>query len=179
MSTMSLFPDEELPIKPVSDRSEPPLWVRRIVIVAARVPDPEVIREITFRPGLNVVRVIDRPPGETRPVGHSVGKTLLMRLIRYCLGESHFAPPTVLSRIVEVLPDAYVLAEISVAGHPWVVARPLRDAPSGASYAIPADDWQAGLGDVGGLQPFGDYLGKLALATVEPLPPLYLTNAGR
>ena len=113
---MNIFPDEELPIKPVADRSDPPLWVRRIVIVAERVPDAEVIRDIAFRPGLNVVRVVDRPSTETRPVGHSVGKTLLMRLIRYCLGESHFAPPPVLNRISEVFPDAYVLAEMIVAG---------------------------------------------------------------
>jgi len=179
MNPTSFFPDEELPITPVADRPEPPLWVRRIVIVAARVPDAEVIREITLRPGLNVVRVVDRPAGETRPVGHSVGKTLLMRLIRYCLGESHFAAPTVLRRIVEVLPDAYVLAEITVASQAWVVARPLRDAHSGASYAIPAGDWQAGLGEVSGLQRFGDYLARLALTTIEPLAPLYLPNAGR
>ena len=102
-----------------------------------------------------------------------------MRLIRYCLGESHFATPTVLHRIMDVLPEAYALAEITVVGQTWVVARPLRDAPSGASYAIPAEDWKAGLGDVSGLQRFGDYLGRLAQATVEPLPALSLPEAGR
>ena len=50
---------------------------------------------------------------------------------------------------------------------------------SGASYAIPADDWRAGLGAMNGLHRYGDYLGGLALSTVEPLPPLYLPNTGR
>jgi hypothetical protein len=32
--------------------------------------------------------VVSRPAGEARPVGHSVGKSLLARLIRYCLDEN-------------------------------------------------------------------------------------------
>lgn len=90
---------------------------------------------------------------------------------------SHFAVPSVLNRIAEALPGAYVLAEIVVEGQTWVVARPLRDAPSDTSYAVPDDDWRAGLGDVGGLQRFGDYLDVLAQATVERLPPLSLPDA--
>src|SRR5947208_16885140 len=104
MTASSWFPDEGLTMPPVAERSEPPLWVRRLVVVAGSNFDADVIREITFRPGLNVVRVVDHPAGGSGPVGHSVGKSLLTRLIRYCLGERYFADASVLSRIARALP---------------------------------------------------------------------------
>src|SRR5262249_46177789 len=145
MKPKILFPDAELPLEP-ADRREPALWVRRLVVVERRAPGAAVLRDVSFRLGLNVVRVAERPSGEGRPIGHSVGKTLMSRLIRYSLGESHFAVPEVLARITAGLPGAYVLAEIAVGGRWWVVARPLRDAPATESWAVPADDWRAGLG---------------------------------
>lgn len=179
MKATSLFPDEDLPIEPASDRTEPVLWIRRLVVVKERLPRPDVIREVTFRRGLNVIRAVERPTGETRPIGHSVGKTLLTRLIRYCLGESHFATQPVLNRIVAAFPGAYVLAEISVSGQSWVVARPLRDAPISASWSIPADDWHAGLTEPSSLQRFGDFLDAATQATVGDLPELHLPKEER
>lgn len=177
MTPTTLFPDEDLPIEPAADRVEPTVWVRRLVVVAERMPTAPVVREVSFRPGLNVIRVEERPAGETRPIGHSVGKTLLARLLRYCLGESHFAVPAVVNRIADRLPGAYVLAEVAVAGQWWAVARPLRGAPVTESWAAPADDWRAGLGDASGLQRYGDFLDALTQATVAPLPELRLPGA--
>src|SRR3954453_20984501 len=108
MKASSLFPDDEVPIQPVAERSEPPLWVRRLVVVAGRSPGASVIRDVTFRSGLNVVRIAEHPTGENEPVGHSVGKTLLTRLIRYGLGERYFADASVLNRIAKALPGSYV-----------------------------------------------------------------------
>jgi hypothetical protein len=145
--------------------------------VPERVPAAVVIRDIPYRPGLNVIRAVERPPGETRPIGHSVGKTLLTRLIRYCLGESHFAPQRVVTRIASALPRAYVLAEIVVAGQSWVVARPLRDAAASASLAVASDDWRAGLGDASGPQRHSDFLDVLTQNTLTGMPDLRLPNA--
>jgi hypothetical protein len=177
MRPTTLFPDEELPIEPATDRTEPGVWIRRLVIVQKRVPGAVVIREISFRPGLNVIRAVERPAGETRPIGHSVGKTLLTRLIRYCLGESHFALQRVVNQIALALPGAYVLAEIMVAGQCWVVARPLRDASASASLAVASGDWQAGLGDASALQPYSDFLDALTQTAVAGMPDLRLPNA--
>ena len=82
MSAASLFPGPDLPVVPSGARDEPELWVRRLLIVSERRPGAAVIRDVSFRTGLNIVRVAERPAGETRPIGHSVGKTLLARLLR-------------------------------------------------------------------------------------------------
>src|SRR4051812_43161829 len=87
----SLFPDPPFQITPAADRTEPRVWVRRLVVVAERSPSGEVIRDVRFRSGLNVIRVANRPTGDDRIIAHSIGKTLLTRLLRYCLGEHHFA----------------------------------------------------------------------------------------
>ncbi len=179
MKPSSWFPDEELPIQPVGGRTGPPLWVRHLVIVAERKLDTRIIRDVTFRPGLNVIRVADRPPGEATPVGHSVGKTLLARLIRYCLGERFFASTAVIDRIKTAFPRAYVLAEVVVAGQAWVVTRPLRDASSGDSSAALADDWRSGLVDSSGQEAFGIFQEAVTRSTVAHLPPLELPDAGR
>ena len=115
MSDTPLFPDEAVSIQPASDR-QPSVWVRRLVILPSLSPDADPIRNIPFRLGLNIVRTQDRPEGETRVMGHSVGKTLLTRLIRYCLGGTHFAIDAVRGRIAAKLPNAHVLAEIRVEG---------------------------------------------------------------
>jgi hypothetical protein len=151
--------------------------VRRLVIVAERRPGASVIRDIPFRAGLNVIRVEERPAGETRPIGHSVGKTLLARLIRYCLGESSFAAAEVAHRVADRLPGAFVLAEVGLDGKPWVVARPLRDGHLGESWAAPAADWRAGLGDTSGLRRYSSFLDTLTAATVARLPELRLPGA--
>lgn len=119
---MSLLPpDSPFELTPDSSRTEPVVWVRRVVILESEKAFDSPIRDITFRRGLNLIRTAEHPPGESRPVGHSVGKTLLTRLIRYCLGESHFAPEPVRKRIAAKLPEGLVLAEVQVAGVNWVV----------------------------------------------------------
>lgn len=179
MRPTRLFPDDEFSIRPVVHRTGPPLWVRRLVIANAGGPKTEVLRDITFRPGLNVIRAADRPAGETRPVGHSVGKTLLARLLRYSLGERHFAEESVLGHIETEFPGVRVLAEVVVHETNWVVSRPLADRPPGESFATRADEWTAGLRDAGEQQPFDDFQEALKAATLDRLPPLTLPSTGR
>ena len=70
---MDLF--KELDLKPV--RSDPDVWISRFVILERMLPEPTIIRDITLKPGLNVVWAEDiqndSPLGEI--TGHSAGKT--------------------------------------------------------------------------------------------------------
>lgn len=129
------------PVEPSAARADPAIWIRRLMIVESLDPSARTIRDISFRCGLNIVRTAERTPDESRPVGHSVGKTLLLRLIRYCLGESTFSTRIVRSAIAEKLPHAYALAEVCLAGEWWAVARPIgMDHSISASRAVRSDD---------------------------------------
>jgi hypothetical protein len=175
----SLFPDPPFQFTPAADRTEPRVWVRRLVVVAERSTSGEVIREVEFRRGLNVVRVADRPDGDSRIIAHSVGKTLLTRLLRYCLGEQHFATEPRAAIISGRFPTAYVLAEVRVAGIGWVVARPLRDGRAADSFAVQADDWKAGLVPAGELGRFTEFTRAVEEQAFAGLPELRLPVADR
>lgn len=175
----SLFPDPPFHLTPAADRTEPRVWVRRLVVVAERSPSGEVIRDVQFRRGLNVIRVADRPAGDDRIIAHSVGKTLLTRLIRYCLGEHHFASEDRTTIISAKFSTAYVLAEICINGRCWVVARPLRDGRAADSFAVIADDWTAGLAPADELGRFTDFTQAIEGQAFTDLPKLNLPATGR
>ncbi len=112
-------------LKPESGRTEPRLWVRRLVVWS----DPKtVLREVRLRPGLNIVWSPD-PADRDRPgegdggLGHGSGKTLFCRLVRYCLGEERFAPDRQRDRIAHAFKDGLVGAEVVVDGTAWAVVR--------------------------------------------------------
>lgn len=176
---MPLFPNPPLTIEPASDRREPAVWIRRLVLVPSLAPTTEPIRDISFRLGLNIIRTADRPAGETRVMGHSVGKTLVTRLIRYCLGETHFAVEPVRKRIAELIPEAFVIAVVNVTGKSLVVVRPLRDSPAAASWAMPGEDWRVALARPNGSLGFADFAQLVEQATLADVPDIALPNAGR
>ena len=116
-----------LKIQPETDRSEPRLWIRRLIIWSK----PGVIlREVTLRPGLNIIWAPDPADlpggsdGQAAP-GHGSGKTLFCRLLRYCLGEDRFAPDEQREKIIAAFPSGLVGAEIMVDGTQWAVVRPI------------------------------------------------------
>lgn len=113
----------DLEVRPESGRSEPRLWIRRVVIWS----EPgEVLREIRLRPGLNIIWSPD-PGNQTdqeHELGHGSGKTMLCRLLRYVLGEDHFATQEQRHLIGQAYPDGLVGAEILVDGTLWSVLRP-------------------------------------------------------
>lgn len=175
----SLFPDPPFQITPAADRTEPRVWVRRLIVVAERSPSGKVIREVPFRRGLNIIRVADRPTGDDRIIAHSVGKTLLTRLIRYGLGEQHFATEERTAAVAAKFPKAYVLAEVRAHGRDWVVARPLRDGKAADSFAVEADDWTAGLAPAGELGRFTTFTQAVEEQVFDGLPELKLPAADR
>ena len=79
---LELLKRSGLEIEPEANRSEPRLWIRRLVIWS----EPGVVlREIRLRPGLNIIWApdpSDRPGGSEEQVapGHGSGKTLFCRL---------------------------------------------------------------------------------------------------
>jgi hypothetical protein len=123
-----MFEPSGLQVKPKEGSREPRLWFRRFVIWPE--PSAQPIQDRTFGPGLNIIwspDPVDRsardsdepPPGP----GHGAGKTLVCRLLRYCLGEPHFASDVLRTKISSAFKDGRVGVEVIVDGKPWVVVR--------------------------------------------------------
>ncbi|MCG9969581.1 hypothetical protein L9W92_16380 [Pelotomaculum terephthalicicum JT] len=114
------------------DISSPRLWIRRVVLFESPEKKNAPIRSIPFSRGLNIIWGVELPDDAvadgTRPVtlsGHSVGKTILCRLIRYCLGESAFGNPGVMIRIKHSFPKGWVGMELTVDDQEWAILKPI------------------------------------------------------
>ena len=123
--TQSRLPFPEAELLPADHLIEPDIWVRRIIFIENPVLPLKIIRRISFRRGLNIVDTETRNESDTKPVGHSVGKSLLVRIIRYCLGEERFCTPSLRAAIAAQYERGYVIALIRVKGEDWSVARPI------------------------------------------------------
>lgn len=114
------------------DLSSPRLWIRRIVLFDSQENKGTPIRDVRFHRGLNIVWGVELPDDAgangAHPVtlsGHSVGKTTLCRLIRYCLGESTFGNRGAMSRIKHTFPKGWVGMELTLDGQEWAVLKPI------------------------------------------------------
>ena len=110
---LDLIARPELNLCPEAGRTQPRLWVRRLVIWS----EPGVaLREVRLRPGLNIVWSPDPADQESADasgaLGHGSGKTLFCRLLRYCLGEDHFAPKAQEDSIALAFKNGMVGAEV-------------------------------------------------------------------
>lgn len=108
-------------------RKKPRLWIECLIIFSDTDP-VEVLRKIPFSPGLNIIWGIAQQVEDDEDIpgiltGHSVGKTLLCRLIRYCLGEQTFGRKDAMEAIRHVFPRGAVGATIHVDDVPWSVIR--------------------------------------------------------
>jgi hypothetical protein len=157
----NLFPPDP---EPVVYPGEPALWIKRIVILPAKQAVSPPIRDISFRLGLNVINTSQPTDPDTVAFGHNVGKTLLMRLIRYCLGDEQYAGPRVRSRIRAQMGDGCVLALVRVQGEDWGVVRSLSSARQ--SFSLKTANWHDLLGDHTALSSFADY--EQALNRLRP-----------
>ncbi len=114
-----------LNISPV--RTEPDVWVSRLVIFECLTPEPKVIRDIHLTRGLNIVWAEetedDIPSADI--TGHSAGKTTFCRFFRYVLGEKTYGTRVNMELIQNALPNGYVAAEIIVKKKKWSVLRPI------------------------------------------------------
>ncbi len=149
-----------LSVQPSQGQSGPRLWVKRIAIWDE--PGGEKIRDIAFRPGLNIIWSPDsgdalssESPADA--IGHGSGKTLFCRLLRYCLGEDRYASEDQRERVGVAFLNGIVGAEIVLDGVCWAIVRPLgirrrHMAVAGGNL----DEIAAGEGTSTGLEPFLD-----------------------
>lgn len=141
MPNSTLFPLNREPMKPSPERREPVLWLKRLVILSA-LDSASIVRNIEFRRGLNIVQTRQMETRGGPVAGHSVGKTLLVRLIRYTLGESHFGTEETEANVATAFETGFVVAHWRIAGADWIVVRPLNRAGSVDSMAAQNDNWQ-------------------------------------
>lgn len=134
MAQPDLFaPTMHQPIAP-EGRAGPRLWIRRLAIFK----DPQtIIRDVSLKPGLNIIWTPDMSSSGSRALAHGSGKTTFCRLLRACLGEPAYATDTQRSRIMARLPNGVIAAEVLIDGVCWVIVRPL--GLPGGEFAIRAD----------------------------------------
>jgi hypothetical protein len=111
-----------------TEAARPRLWIKRLAIFESSQMIKNPIRDIVFHRGLNIVWGVELPDDaeaesaqQVTLSGHSVGKTTLCRLMRYCLGESNFGNQGALSRIRNAFPEGWVGMHLEVEGQDWVV----------------------------------------------------------
>ena len=170
---MPLQPDllgpPSLTVQPIVGQSGPRLWVKRLAIW--QEPGGEKIRDISFRPGLNIIWSPDggdalSSESPTDAIGHGSGKTLFCRLLRYCLGEDRYAAEDQRDRVSGAFLNGIVGAEVMLDGVCWAILRPLgvrrrHMAVAGGNL----DEIASGEGTSTGLEPFLDAVESSILTT--------------
>jgi len=117
MAPADLFaPQLENPSAP-SGRREPRLWVRRLGLFQ----NPQtIIRDISLKPGLNIVWTPDMASSGKAALAHGSGKTTFCRLLRACLGEPDYATEPQRTRLMVNFPNGLVAAEVIIEGICWI-----------------------------------------------------------
>ncbi|MAL77668.1 MAG: chromosome segregation protein SMC [Sneathiella sp.] len=132
------FQPEEIEFTLPEGQQGPRLWVRR---VALWQDASTLLRDISLRPGVNIIWSPDLSTNGRGATPHGSGKSTFCRLIRYCLGERHFSNEDQRPLMQHKLPDGFVGAEIMVDGECWVVTRPIgMNLPSRAVQANRIED---------------------------------------
>ena len=126
------FTAPPLEVNPLQYRDEPRLWFRRLTIwrklAGDDSPEDPLIRNIEFKPGLNIVwshQLPGLPYDVTLPL--DPGKSTLVRLLRCCLGEDQFGIAEDEEAIRTAFPKGAVGAVIHVDGKPWSIVRSFRN----------------------------------------------------
>lgn len=129
-----LFTPTIQPPQAPKGRAGPRLWVRRLAIFS----DPQTItRDVSLKPGLNIIWTPDMSSSGSRALAHGSGKTTFCRLLRASLGEPGYATDAQRSRLMARLPNGLLAAEILIDGVCWVALRPL--GLTGGEYVVQTD----------------------------------------
>lgn len=135
---LKLFQPQEIEFTGRDQSTGPRLWVRRLAIWKNA---STLLRDIPLRRGVNIIWSPDLSISGTGATPHGSGKSTFCRLIRYCLGERHFANEDQRPLMQHKLPDGFVGAEIIIDGECWVVTRPIgMNVPSRSSKAERIED---------------------------------------
>jgi hypothetical protein len=166
---LDLIGPQPLIVSPAKGLKGPRLWVRRLTIW--KEPGGEKVRDITLRPGLNVVWSPDGADDaasaeQANAIGHGSGKTLFCRLIRYCLGEDRFATEPQRDRIGTAFLNGIVGAEVMLDGTCWAIVRPLGARRRHMAVANGRlDEIAAGEGTSTGMDPFIEAVDQSIITT--------------
>ena len=155
-----------------SDASaDPVLWLKKIVLLRRISGDAaSIIREITFRRGLNVIL----SQGGRNSSGHSVGKTMLTRLIRYTLGERYPGDRKTKEQLAENFEEGGVVAIWSVNGVDWSVLCPFVPEMDRRACSKQTDDWNELLTESDETRGHDVFLDAVETAVCGDRPPLHL-----
>ncbi|GAB1717622.1 MAG: hypothetical protein NTAFB05_26640 [Nitrobacter sp.] len=135
---LSLFQQQKIEFNPPGNQLGPRLWIRRVGLWKDA---STLLRNIPLRQGVNIIWSPDLATNEKGATPHGSGKTTFCRLIRYCLGERHFANEDQRPLMQHKLPDGFVGAEVIVDGECWVVTRPIgMNVPSRTARADRIED---------------------------------------
>lgn len=111
---------EKLPVK--IKRQEPALWIERVVLFSKDNPWT-VLQDFKFRRGVNVVWGASTDSADDAARGHSVGKTTLLRLMRYALGEDNFGTKADQEHIRYDFRRGHIGMTLHLGGTVWSVLR--------------------------------------------------------
>jgi uncharacterized protein DUF2326 len=121
-------------------RAGPRLWIRRLAIFSDR---QTIIRDVTLKPGLNIIWTPDMSSSGSHALAHGSGKTTLCRLLRACLGEPSYASDAQRSRLMTRIPNGLIAAEILIDGVCWISTRQL--GLSAGDFIAQADSIEDGI----------------------------------
>lgn len=105
-----------------STHKEPQLWIERVVLYRTDVGWPR-LQDIPFKRGVNIIWGKGTAAEADTEKGHSVGKTTLLRLIRYALGEDDCGSDEDRANIAQSFPRGHVGVTLHLCGVKWSVIR--------------------------------------------------------
>ena len=110
----------ELPI--TITRQEPTLWIERVVLFSKDNPWT-ILQDVRFKRGVNVIWGASTDSTNDAARGHSVGKTTLIRLMRYALGEDNFGTKADQEQIRYEFRRGHIGLTLHIGGMRWSVMR--------------------------------------------------------
>jgi len=142
-----------------------------------------LIREVPFHRGLNIVRTPATLPAQAEepaaeigkrqnPEPHSVGKTLLVRMIRYSMGEECIVTGEENDDLNRACPDGHLIALWWLETNPWLVIRPFHSTDPKDSFCVQGKDWEGVFEQSIERLPFSRFVKQLESVTTQGLPPI-------
>lgn|GEM_PF-6611154 len=162
--------------------STPAFWIEKLVLLD-RFDSVGLIREVPFHRGLNIVRTPATLPAQAEepaaeigkrqnPEPHSVGKTLLVRMIRYSMGEECIVTGEENDDLNRACPDGHLIALWWLETNPWLVIRPFHSTDPKDSFCVQGKDWEGVFEQSIERLPFSRFVKQLESVTTQGLPPI-------
>jgi hypothetical protein len=162
----------------VVERSVPALWVEHVWLIATKDP-VSVIREVAFRPGVNVIWA-EEPDDDAatgrRAAGHGVGKTSLCLLLRHVLCDESDGINTLRAEVYASFPEGGIAALVHIGTDTWTVFRPFS---SYRQNIAARTETLESLLNTGTTTHFDEYQEALSKAFIQSLPVNTIPGSGQ